>query len=98
MNPHNFYNIPSDDEDEKDNSFLNANGVVGEAYVPCECDIITSLVKGDLNPNLVDAYVVTQELQCHKKKGKAQVLTDEHGFESSDEEDLLLFANEPIHE
>jgi len=97
-NPYNFYDIPSNNEDEEDNSLLNVDGVVGEACVPRECDSITSLVRGDLNPDLVDAYVVTQELERHKKKGKAQVLTHEHGFESSDEEDVLLFADEPIHE
>jgi len=76
---------------------MNVDGVVGEAYVPCESDSITSLVRGDLNADLVNAHVVTQELQRHKK-GKAQVVTDEHCSESSDEEDVLLFAYEPNHE
>jgi len=61
-NPCNFCDIPFDDEDEEANSFMNVDGVVGEAYVPCESDSITSLVSGDLNVDLVDAHVVTQEL------------------------------------
>ena len=44
------------------------------------------------------ADVVTQEVKCYKKKGKAQVLDDKHGSKSSDEEDMLLFTDEPNHE
>jgi len=55
------------------------------------------LVRGDLNADLVDAHVVTQELQCHKN-GKAQVISGKHCSESSDGEDMLLFADEPNHE
>ena len=74
-NPRNFYDIPSDDEDEEADSLMNVDEAVGEAYVPRESDSITSLVRGNLNADLVDAHVVTQELQGHKK-GKAQVITD----------------------
>jgi len=76
---------------------MNVDGVVGEAYVPCESDSITSLVRGDLNADLVDAHVVTQELQRHRK-GKTQVVNDKQGSESSDEEDVNLFGDEPNHE
>jgi len=65
--------------------------------MPRESDSITSFIRGDLTAYLMDAYVMTQELQ-RQKKGQAQLITDEHCSEPSDEEDTLLFANEPNHE
>jgi len=90
-NPRNFYDISSDEEGK---SLLNVDKVIGEAYVPTDIVGRTSLVRGDANPDFVDAHVVTQELQHHKKKSKIQVLNDKHGSESSDEEDVLLFVDE----
>ena len=95
-NPRNFYDIPSNDEDEEAKSFFKVGDVVREAYVSHEIDSKTSLVRDDLNLDLEDAHVVRHELQHHKKKGKAQVLNDKHGSKSSDENMFYYLSMRPI--
>jgi len=68
-NPCNLDGTPSNDEDGEAKLFFNVDEVVGKAYVPCEIGNRISLVRGDLNPNLMDAHVMTQDLQHHNKKG-----------------------------
>ena len=93
-NPHNFHDTPSEDEDKEAKSNVDGDEVVGQAYVSLANDGTTSLVRVDVNQDVVDAAIVTQELQHHKKKGKMQALDDMSESELSDEEDMLLFADE----
>ena len=93
-NPRNFYEIPSKDEDEEAKSTVDGDDVIQEAYIPLANDGTTSLVWNDLNPDVVDATIVTQELQRHNKKGKMAVVDVGSESESSDEDDMLLFADE----
>ena len=73
-NPHNFYDILSKDEDEEAKSNVGGGEAVGEAYVPLANDGTTSLVRVDVNLDVVDATIMTQELQHHKKKGKTLLM------------------------
>ena len=73
-NPRNFYDIPSEDQDEEAKSNVDGGEVVGEAYVPLANDDTTSLVRVNVNPDVVDATIMTQELQHHKKKGKTLLM------------------------
>ena len=92
-NPRNFYDIPSDDEDEEAKSIVDGDDAVQEAYIPLANDGTTSLVRNDLNPDVIDATIVTQELQRHNKKGKMAVVDAGSESESSDEDNMKLFAD-----
>ena len=61
-NPRNFYDIPSEDQDEEAKSNVDGGEAIGEAYVPLANDDTTSLVGVDVNPDMVDAAIMTQEL------------------------------------
>ena len=59
INPHNFYDISPEDEDEEAKSIVDGDDVVQEAYTPLANDGTTSLVRNDLNPDVIDATIVT---------------------------------------
>ena len=98
INSRNFYDIPSEDDDEEAKTNVDGGEAVREAYVPLASDGTTSLDRVDVSPDMVDAAIVRHELQHHKKKGKMQALDDTSESESSDEEDQLLFTDETENE
>jgi len=60
MNPQNFYDIPSDDEDEGAKSLSASDDEINEeAYVPMCNHGAMSLVRNDVEPDVVDADLVS---------------------------------------
>ena len=88
INHGNFYEIPSENEDNKVKSIVDAANAVREAYIRPANDGTTSLVRNDANPDVVDATITAQELQRHMKKGKMQVADDGSESELSYEHDM----------
>ena len=94
-NPCNFFDKPFNDEDEGAKSFLASDDeIVEEAYVPMPNNDAMSLVRNDVELDMVDVDLVPQQLQCHKKKGKIQVANASSESGPSEEEDMPLVADE----
>ncbi|VFQ82010.1 unnamed protein product [Cuscuta campestris] len=93
-NPRSFYDVP--EEDEEDTFFIEPSMDTEDAYIPTDSQRITSLVRDDVDPIVVDANAMTQQQQRHHKKQKTVVPNDGSGSSSSssDEDDFPLFLNE----
>lgn len=62
-NPHNFYGIPSDDEDEGAKLFpVSDDEANKEAYIPMSAHGAMSLVRNDVELDVVDVDLVAQQL------------------------------------
>ena len=95
-NPHNFYDIPY--EDEEGTSFSNNDEIVKEAYILEINDSGITLVRDDVGFEMVDANIISQELLRQKKRGKGQLVEDVDDSNSSGEDDMPLFGDEPHEE
>ena len=92
-NPRNFYDILDEDEDDAKSSLDNCWAAT-EAYIPVVSNDRASLIRDDIEPEVVDSNIVTQELSRHNKRGKRQRIDDGDNVEDSGEEDMPLFGDE----
>ena len=95
-NPHNFYDIP--DEDEEGTSFWDNDEIVKEAYIPEINDSRLTLVRDNVEFEMVDANIISQELLHQNKRGEGQLVEDADDSDSSGKDDMPLFGDKPHEE